>query len=70
MCLYTNYANQPFPSHQIEYLLQQWFISKDQEIPKIMKNADYSSDLRKIIDFDEYKVPFKLKEYKHLIKVH
>ena len=35
-----------------------------------MKNADYSSDRRKIIDFDEYKVSFKLKEYKHLIKVH
>jgi len=46
--------------------LQQWFISKDQEIQKIMKEADYSSDWRKIIDFGEYKIPFKLKEYARL----
>ena len=35
-----------------------------------MKDYDYSSDWRKIIDFGVIKAPFKLKEYESLTKVH
>ena len=42
----------------------------NQEIPKVMKAAYYSSNWKKIIDFGEYIVPFKLKDDELLIKVH
>ena len=42
----------------------------DQEIPKEMKAAFYSSNWKKIIDFGEYMVPNKLKGDELLIKVH
>ena len=42
----------------------------NQEIPKEMKAAYYSSNWKRIIDFGEYMVPTKLKGDELLIKVH